>query len=245
MFSPPPYLAYLHQCFLQSVSNPCFHATFNPCVLQSVSDPCLYATSNPCVLQSVSDPCFHVSSCLLLMSPRVPIQCFHVYPSNVSSYFFPISPRVSFQCLLPMSPRVFFQRLCISPSNVSICLLLMFPRVSFLSTCMRVSFQCLHVSPSNVSFQCLPMSPISPSKVSACLRPRTSFKCFSFEIYPGMMFNALSPLTMLRYYFHYLPLVLLPQCLHMSPFNVFTCLLPMSACLLLMFLLLDLPWNDV
>ena len=184
---------------------PLIHVTSNPCVLQSVSDPCFHATSNPCVLQSVSDPCFHVSSCLLLMSPRVSIQCFHVYPSNVSYCFLPMSPRVSFQCLLPISPRVFFQRLCISPSNISFKCLPMSPHISFQSICVFSSTGLLIMS------------------------PRISFKCFSFEIYPGMMFNTLSPLTMLRYYFHYLPLLLPPQCFQMDLCVSFQYFLSMSS----------------
>ena len=80
------------------------------------------------------------------------------------------------------------------------------------------------MSPSNISFQCLPMSPhisfqsicLSSSTGLLLVSPRISLKCFSFEIYLGIMFNALLPLTMFQYYFHYLPLVLPPQYLQMD-----------------------------
>ena len=153
------------------------------------------------------------------------------------------------------------------------------PRLSIclLPICLRVSFQFLEVSPLNhcVSssnfFTCLP--PMSPrfSQQSLLISPRISFKCFSFDIHPWMIFNALSPLTMLQYYFHYLLLeiVLPPQCLQIGLCVSFQYLLLMSSnvspyflpkylllffhgspsnvssYLLQMFLLWDFFWNDV
>ena len=145
---------------LQSICPPICLLSMLPCDLQSMCPPiCLRSmlpwTSNPFVLQSVFDPRFHVSSCLLLMFPRVSFQYLLVF--------------------FPMSPRVSLQRLCISPSNVSICLLQiflmppsMFPPMIHVS--FPVSLQFISKTSIHASFN---QSPTHPSRCHPiiCLIP--------------------------------------------------------------------------